>query len=442
MSLKIVTWALALSGALLYLLCIAYGLANPAGGHMREFLTIALPGFDGRGVTVALLDTGVDRTHPYIRGRLLEGIDVLDPGAGAVARPNPSVPGRPERHATEVAGLVAGNRGPVGLHGVAPGATILPIRVAGWQPDAAGGVAVYGRTDQLLAGLEAAVDPDVNGETLDGARVALVGVAEPFAAFTDGPLARACAGALALGTLVVAPVGNDGPAGPSYGSVSGPGGAPAALTVAAVDLRPEAPAVHVLLRSGLGVLLGGEQPLGGGDVPHRELTLPVVAAEARAAVAVGLPSTTALSAYFDRRGYSRIAGAGVLLPRGVSSPEAVREARTAGARAVLVDGPLPAGSLALDEQVALPVLGLPAEAAATVREQLAAGAGVSVSLGASMLRSNPGLAEIAPFSSQGFSLDGGVKPELAASGVGLATSTPGRNENGTARYGAVSGSST
>jgi hypothetical protein len=45
MSLKIVTWALALSGALLYLLCIAYGLANPVSGHMREFLTIALPGF-------------------------------------------------------------------------------------------------------------------------------------------------------------------------------------------------------------------------------------------------------------------------------------------------------------------------------------------------------------------------------------------------------------
>lgn len=46
MSLKIVTWALALSAALLYLLCIAYGLADPAGGHMREFLTIALPGFE------------------------------------------------------------------------------------------------------------------------------------------------------------------------------------------------------------------------------------------------------------------------------------------------------------------------------------------------------------------------------------------------------------
>ena len=46
MSLKIVTWALALSAAVLYLLCIAYGLANPATGHMREFLAIALPGFE------------------------------------------------------------------------------------------------------------------------------------------------------------------------------------------------------------------------------------------------------------------------------------------------------------------------------------------------------------------------------------------------------------
>ena len=46
MSIKIVTWALALSSASLYLLCIAYGMTNPASGHMREFLTISLPGFE------------------------------------------------------------------------------------------------------------------------------------------------------------------------------------------------------------------------------------------------------------------------------------------------------------------------------------------------------------------------------------------------------------
>ena len=81
---------------------------------------------------------------------------------------------------------------------------------------------MYGRTDQVLAGIEAAVDPDGNGDAHDAARLALVGVVEPDAAFTDGPLALACAGAQALDTLVVAPAGNDGPAGSSFGTVSGP----------------------------------------------------------------------------------------------------------------------------------------------------------------------------------------------------------------------------
>ena len=46
MNVKTVTWALASTAAVLYLLCIAYGLTNPAGGHMREFLAITLPGFE------------------------------------------------------------------------------------------------------------------------------------------------------------------------------------------------------------------------------------------------------------------------------------------------------------------------------------------------------------------------------------------------------------
>jgi hypothetical protein len=45
MNIKSVTWSLASTTAFLYLLCIAYGLTNPASGHMREFLAIALPGF-------------------------------------------------------------------------------------------------------------------------------------------------------------------------------------------------------------------------------------------------------------------------------------------------------------------------------------------------------------------------------------------------------------
>src|ERR671935_380496 len=187
---------------------------------------ILLPGYDGRGVTIALLDTGVDRAHPYLRGRVADGINTLpDRDFGVLAGARPGDPTRLERHGTELAGLLVGAGGPAGLAGVAPGASVLPIRIAGWQPDLTGGWAVYSRTDQLIAGLERAVDPNQDGDAHDAARVALVGVAAPYAPFADAPETRAVEGATRLDTLVVAPVGNDGPAGAGYGSVSSPGGA-------------------------------------------------------------------------------------------------------------------------------------------------------------------------------------------------------------------------
>ena len=145
--------------------------------------------------------------------------------AAADAQANPEEPTAVERHGTQMAGLLVGSGGPDGLQGVAPGATVFPIRVAGWQPDAEGRSVVYARTDQLIAGLDRAVDPDGDGDAHDAARIALIGLAEPFASFADSPESRAVEGALALDTLVVAPAGNDGAAGPLYGSLAGPGAA-------------------------------------------------------------------------------------------------------------------------------------------------------------------------------------------------------------------------
>ena len=206
---------------------------------------------------------------------------------------------------------------------------------------------MYARTDQVLAGLEAAVDPNGDGDAHDGARIALVGVAEPFSSFSDGPLARAGRGALALDTLVVAPAGNDGPAGPGYGSIAAPAGTSGVLGVAAADSRGRSPTVHVLLRAGLRVLASGETPLGGAVGPDDVVTAPVVALPRRQIVAV--TRGNALARLFDGAGYSRVAGKAVLLPSGPTTPEAVRELAAAGTRAVLVDGPIPAGSLGLDE---------------------------------------------------------------------------------------------
>src|SRR5215218_10055379 len=136
--------------------------------------SLRLPGFDGRGVTIALLDTGVDRAHPYLRGQVLPGVDVVGGNPEVKAATDPGGSGRREHHGTQMAGILAGAKG------IAPGASVLPIRVAGWQHDQTGGWAVYARTDQLIAGLERAVDPNLDGDAHDAARIALVGAAVSY----------------------------------------------------------------------------------------------------------------------------------------------------------------------------------------------------------------------------------------------------------------------
>ncbi len=393
---------------------------------------LQVAGLDGSGVTVALLDTGVDPSHPYLRQRVLSGVDVLDPGSGGIAQPHPTIPGRPERHGTELAGIIAGTEGPDGLHGVAPGASILPVRVGGWQPNSEGGYSVYSRTDQILAGLEAAVDPNDDGDAHDAARIALIGMVEPYAAFADGPLPRGIAGAAELDMLTIVPAGNDGSAGPAYGSIAGPGAAEAAITVAAADGRVAAPTVRVLVRAGLRILFEGNVPLGG--APSGTVTADVVPVDRRTA-------DRGIDALFSESGISSVAGGAVLIPRGALSGDTVEETTSAGALAVLVDGPLPAGAFSLDVPPGVPVVGLSAGVVAEIRSLIASGIPVTVSIGDADVASRQEGGSIAAFSSRGLVLDGSLKPNLAAPGVSVPTSEPGRGDDGDIRFGTISGTS-
>ena len=407
--------------------------AESSGGVLPSALAdLEIAGLDGSGVTVALLDTGVDPSHPYLRRRVLSGVDLLDPGSGGIAQPHPTIPGRPERHATELAGIIAGTEGPGGLHGIAPGASILPVRVGGWQPNAEGGYSVYSRTDQILAGLEAAVDPNDDGDVLDAARIALIGMVEPYASFADGPLPRAIAGAADLDLLTIVPAGNDGRAGPGYGSVAGPGGAIDAVTVGASDGRLAAPTVRVHVRAGLRVLYEEDVPLGG--APADTVTAGVVVVDRRTA-------SRGILGLFAEDGASTVAGRAVLLSRAALSDDTVEEATSAGALAVVVDGPLPAGAFSLDVPPGVPVVGLATDVVAEIRAMLASGIPVTVAIGNVEVASREAEGSIAAFSSRGLVLDGSLKPDLAAPGVSVPTSEPGRGDDGEVRFGTISGTS-
>jgi subtilisin family serine protease len=310
---------------------------------------------------------------------------------------------------------------------------VLPIRVAGWQPDAEGRQVVYARTDQLIAGLERAVDPDGDGGAHDAARVALVGVAVPFASFGDSPEAQAVAGALALDTLVVVPAGNDGAAGPLFGAVGGPGGGAAALTVGATDERASTPSAHVVMRRGLDVVLDARLPL-----------LGAVVTPARGELRVGVPRGDGQGgvSFFDRRGFSLVAGRAALVPAGPDPGSTALAAARAGAHAVLLYGKaLPAGSMGLSSELAVPVVTVPAAAARALLEARRDGHVVAVAVGNIREGDNTRRNRVAAFSSRGLSSGGLVKPDLAAPGVGLPTSDPGTGADREPAFATLNGTS-
>ena len=116
----------------------ALSAAAPASGGVSAGAAVRLPGFDGTGLTIALLDTGVDLSHPYLGGRVEPGIDIVGGTGSAAAQRNPQNRRQVERHGTQLAGVLVGSGGPDGIRGVAKGASVLPIRIAGWQPTASG----------------------------------------------------------------------------------------------------------------------------------------------------------------------------------------------------------------------------------------------------------------------------------------------------------------
>lgn len=95
------------------------GLVNASDAYLR--------GLTGEGVIVAVLDSGLDVTHPEFAGQIAPGgfdfvddCEFSDPGCAGATDPN--------GHGTHVAGIIAANKDDVGMHGVAFNSRILPLR--------------------------------------------------------------------------------------------------------------------------------------------------------------------------------------------------------------------------------------------------------------------------------------------------------------------------
>ncbi|MGW1296511.1 S8 family peptidase [Streptomyces sp. NPDC002533] len=165
-------------------------------------------GYDGTGVKVAVLDTGVDETHPDLAGQ-----QIAEKNFSA----SPDAKDR-QGHGTHVASTVAGTgaKGGGAYKGVAPGARLLDGKVL----DDSGS----GNESDIITAIEWAVD--------EGADIVNMSLGGPDSPGVD-PLEEAVNHYTdTAGVLFAIAAGN---AGPDASTVGSPGAADGALTVGAVD---------------------------------------------------------------------------------------------------------------------------------------------------------------------------------------------------------------
>jgi subtilisin family serine protease len=181
---------------------------NESGPQIGAPTVQSTYGVSGAGVKVAVIDTGIDYTHPDLGGcfgvscKVAGGYDFVN---------HDNDPMDDFGHGTHVAGIIAANGV---LKGIAPGATLLAYKVLNQFGS--------GFNSDIIAAIEQAV--------ADGAKVAnlsLGGSGNP-----GDPTSQAIDNATAAGMLSVVAAGNSGP---SFLTVDSPGTARTALTVGAAD---------------------------------------------------------------------------------------------------------------------------------------------------------------------------------------------------------------
>ena len=165
-------------------------------------------GYTGEGVKVAVLDTGIDVNHPDLKDQI-DATASFVPGE-AITDVN--------GHGTHVAGTIVGTGGASGgdYKGVAPDADLIVGKVLGGEEG-------YGLDSWIIAGMEWAAQ--------QGADVVNMSLGDSYPTDGSDPMSQTVDALSAqYGTLFVIAAGNAGPE-----TISTPGAAASALTVAATD---------------------------------------------------------------------------------------------------------------------------------------------------------------------------------------------------------------
>ncbi|ARS89656.1 S8 family serine peptidase [Natrarchaeobaculum aegyptiacum] len=165
----------------------------------------------GDGVTVAVVDSGIDDSHAALEGRVVDRVDLTDDG-GASGGGDGETGIDEHGHGTHVAGIVAGSGAGDGDPGVAPGAALVDVRVLSEEGE--------GDAERIAEGITYAVEEA-------GADILVLSL--NVEGIDAGPIDESVASATDQGTLVVASAGNAG----ADRSITDPGTTPELLTVGA-----------------------------------------------------------------------------------------------------------------------------------------------------------------------------------------------------------------
>ncbi len=395
-------------------------------------------GYDGAGVSVGIIDTGIDYYHANLGGSgdpadfaADDGLDLSDgnfPNAKVVGgydfagddynadptsadfNPIPAPDPDPldcHGHGSHVGGTAAG-LGVPGIigPGVAPGADLYGLRVFGCG----------GSTDLVSIALEWAMDPNGDGSMDDHLDVINMSLGSPFGS-PDDPSAISTSNAVAAGIVVVASAGNEGDAAYVTGSPA---------------IAAEAISVAASIDGGLSVL-GIEYTVDGGDPIQIEAAeaafTPPLSDVGPVTGDVVVASDLLACGPIDPVGADQI----VLISRGSCAfVDKVQNAQDAGAAGVVVynnagDPIVMGGSGTFD----IPAVMVSTADGEAIKATIEGGSTVSVTLSSDIVIPKPELADLlADFTSRGPGFGNTFKPDVAAPGFSIKSTSVGTGTGG------------